>query len=524
MNKRGLSDIITNILIILIVLVAVGILWAFVRPFLTSSGEPLASTIDTYATQLSIVPQGVYVDNQNKTMNITVRRGSGTSSANRVSIILTDVNRVSAVFSFDLSGLGEFESRAFFINYTNSSLGNISSISIAPIFTSNGQETSGTVTSTYDVATGTTSAPPTAPGPQCGNGAINAGEQCDGTNLSGQSCTTIGQGFTGGTLSCTAGCQFNTALCTPICGNGVIDGAETCDQGSGNVANGDGCSSTCQTETSWQCGGTPSSCLLLDVTDPVQGRVYDNRTHRWWFNMTYSIQGSPTSCDFVTPMGIMNSSGYLNSSMRINNTISCTSGVQYFFVNYSLTNCVLTPTGDTVNPYSIYYQNFIQCAPLQYTVSLRATKGTFTAEKNITFSLRPCPADVNRDGKANSTENILLRPYPIPGNCPASQPRYCKGDFNGDGVASFSDETGSGDQGVIGLLAFGYNGLCITPMPAATCGDNLIDFREVCDTNGAGADNLNGYSCSSNEFGGPGSTGTLQCMSNCLDFDDSNCI
>jgi hypothetical protein len=51
--------------------------------------------------------------------------------------------------------------------------------------------------------------------PNCGNGALDAGEQCDGTNLGGASCSSLG--FPGGTLSCTAACTFNTSACTPAC-------------------------------------------------------------------------------------------------------------------------------------------------------------------------------------------------------------------------------------------------------------------------------------------------------------------
>ena len=88
----------------------------------------------------------------------------------------------------------------------------------------------------------------------CGNGAIDNGEQCDGTNLGGLACSDIG-GFTGGTLSCFSSgsnkCKFDKTLCTgtctsPICGNGRIETGEVCDDG--NTADLDGCSSTCQTE------------------------------------------------------------------------------------------------------------------------------------------------------------------------------------------------------------------------------------------------------------------------------------
>ena len=46
----------------------------------------------------------------------------------------------------------------------------------------------------------------------CGNGTIDSGEECDGSNLNGKSCST--QGFSGGTLSCNSNCTFNTSSCT----------------------------------------------------------------------------------------------------------------------------------------------------------------------------------------------------------------------------------------------------------------------------------------------------------------------
>jgi hypothetical protein len=60
----------------------------------------------------------------------------------------------------------------------------------------------------------------------CGNGTLDAGEQCDGTNLGGATCTSLG--FAGGTLACSAQCTFDTSGCS-TCGNNVIDPGEVCD-------------------------------------------------------------------------------------------------------------------------------------------------------------------------------------------------------------------------------------------------------------------------------------------------------
>lgn len=46
----------------------------------------------------------------------------------------------------------------------------------------------------------------------CGNGVIDSGEECDGSNLAGQSCSS--RGFSGGSLSCNSNCTINTSQCT----------------------------------------------------------------------------------------------------------------------------------------------------------------------------------------------------------------------------------------------------------------------------------------------------------------------
>jgi len=48
----------------------------------------------------------------------------------------------------------------------------------------------------------------------CGNGGLDSGEQCEGTNLNSQSCSSVfGTGWTG-TLSCSPSCAFDTSGCT----------------------------------------------------------------------------------------------------------------------------------------------------------------------------------------------------------------------------------------------------------------------------------------------------------------------
>jgi hypothetical protein len=137
--------------------------------------------------------------------------------------------------------------------------------------------------------------------PQCGNGQIDADEDCDGLNVDDQDCADVDAATTG-ELACNDDCTFNTDQCIPAgcdnddvaepgeacdgtdidscnvltsgdlpqgtascnncivdtsncsnCGDNVLQGGETCDDGCGgngcnNGDNGDGCNEFCQTE------------------------------------------------------------------------------------------------------------------------------------------------------------------------------------------------------------------------------------------------------------------------------------
>ncbi len=64
----------------------------------------------------------------------------------------------------------------------------------------------------------------------CGDGNREGSEQCDGGDLDGESCSSLGFG-SGPGLGCSTGCRFQTGGC-PLaaeCGNDLIEAAEVCD-------------------------------------------------------------------------------------------------------------------------------------------------------------------------------------------------------------------------------------------------------------------------------------------------------
>ena len=88
----------------------------------------------------------------------------------------------------------------------------------------------------------------------CGNGVVESPEACDdGNTVPGDGCSADCQTVEAGWF-----CPILGQLCRPRCGDGVIVGSETCDDGNAN--GGDGCSSTCRIEPGASCGGAGVPC------------------------------------------------------------------------------------------------------------------------------------------------------------------------------------------------------------------------------------------------------------------------
>jgi len=64
----------------------------------------------------------------------------------------------------------------------------------------------------------------------CGNGRIDDGEECDGSDLGGATCASIG--YVTGSLGCTTSCRYNTSFCRSSCSDVCSDGQTRCN---GNI-------------------------------------------------------------------------------------------------------------------------------------------------------------------------------------------------------------------------------------------------------------------------------------------------
>jgi len=128
---------------------------------------------------------------------------------------------------------------------------------------------------------------------ECGNDVQETGEDCDGADLGGSDCADVGN-YVGGTLGCTAACVYDTSQCEvdPNCGNLAIDAGEDCD--STNLA-GQTCASipgtwtggvlACAADCTWD----ESACTLGG--DAVQ-QIIDARAAADGTGLTLPIEGA----------------------------------------------------------------------------------------------------------------------------------------------------------------------------------------------------------------------------------------
>lgn len=154
----------------------------------------------------------------------------------------------------------------------------------------------------------------------CGDGTIDAGEQCEPTDLAGASCTSLG--FQPGTLTCGPGCTFDTSGCPAYpppgsCGNGTVELGESCDGAAlggatcasfGYTGGTLACRASCAYDTSgcartfpasgqttcWNAAGTVIPCAgtgqdgdvqagaTLSYADNGDGTITDNNTRLVW--------------------------------------------------------------------------------------------------------------------------------------------------------------------------------------------------------------------------------------------------
>ncbi len=200
----------------------------------------------------------------------------------------------------------------------------------------------------------------------CGNGTLDPGEQCDGTNLNGATCES--RGFSnGGTLACAAGCTFDTSGCQRA---GLpATGQTTCWDSSGTVI---ACAGTGQ-------DGDLQKGAPLAYVDNGDGTITDVNTGFMWEKLSSDgsvhDMGNAYSWDqaFSVHVATLNSTSFAgHSDWRLPNVKELVSIVNYQNVNPAVSaafnnNCapgctVLTCSCIALSPNSNYLSSTTNAA------------------------------------------------------------------------------------------------------------------------------------------------------------------
>ena len=210
MNKKGMSQIVTTLIIIVLVLVAIGVVWGVVSKLISDSSEEVSLGKFT----INLDAQNAYKDG-NGNVVVNLKRLAGKGDLTKIKFVLSD-GKNSESFELEVT-LEELEQGSFTLTPLELDIGSITSIEIAPIYKSgSGSDTLGGITDTMVIA----ETPPGEGTPsgdeECGNNIIEFGEVCDGTALTPYTieCSTHPD-YTGGDLSCLGDCSgYNTDECT----------------------------------------------------------------------------------------------------------------------------------------------------------------------------------------------------------------------------------------------------------------------------------------------------------------------
>lgn len=145
MNKKGLSQVVTTLIIILLGIVAIGVVWFVVANLLQEGAE----NVDIGQFTLNLQVKSVKLDSGNN-ITVTIKRNTGEGNITALDFIFSD-GQNSEIIRRNTT-MKELDTATFNFVLTEMNNNEVETVSIAPIYISNsGNEKTGNVANTYEV-------------------------------------------------------------------------------------------------------------------------------------------------------------------------------------------------------------------------------------------------------------------------------------------------------------------------------------------------------------------------------------
>ena len=219
-SQKGISDLISNVLIISFVIVLAMIIFSWSYNYFEQYQQQ-----KELESKVQLACAGVYFGV--KEVCYTSNRVEITLENQANENIIELVYRLKSEYSvFDMGvatkSLNTYETKKYLIGYVKPTNIIPKTIELFPVISVEGRNvTCSNLVKSENVKNCISESVAASPEvvSKCGNGIINSGEDCDGSSLNGYSCSRF-DNYAGGVLSCNEDCTFNTNRCWEHSGGG----------------------------------------------------------------------------------------------------------------------------------------------------------------------------------------------------------------------------------------------------------------------------------------------------------------
>ncbi len=209
-KKKGVSAIVATILVLLLTFVLLVLLWRLVMPMIHEQREEIETA--TLGMSITLDIKEAFVDSDGN-LTVRIRRGNDKAELEAIKLVLEGSGK-SYIYTVNAStpgGLpGPLETRSYEINLSNLGIPSgveIVKVSVVPVFRSADKVKQGGVVSSSVVERERAG----GSGPICGNGRLDEGEECDGSDFGEKTCQDFGG--VAGQLVCNDDCTISTSAC-----------------------------------------------------------------------------------------------------------------------------------------------------------------------------------------------------------------------------------------------------------------------------------------------------------------------
>lgn len=119
MNKKGLSTVVTTLIIVLLSIIAITILWVVIKNSIKTGSETIGSSQQCFNLNLQIASAGYNASSS--ILLVSVKRDAGKANLEKLKFIVDGVNKVPVETLYP----GELETRKYTINGINEKPGAI---------------------------------------------------------------------------------------------------------------------------------------------------------------------------------------------------------------------------------------------------------------------------------------------------------------------------------------------------------------------------------------------------------------